>query len=145
MPPPVAELVGVRRCSRLVKTRTKRILWIAPLVASGILALAFIRHGTALSGYVASYSLYGHDSCDVLDFTGGAVTLRTCCGDESWGTYSRSDDGTWHWSLVRGTKKILWQDTFAVHPGLLSMTFTSEKDPSFSFTLRRRLFSKLPL
>lgn len=133
-----------------MKTRTKRILWLTPLIAAALLALAFVRHGTALSGYVASYSLYGHNSRDVLDFAGGTVTLRTCCGDESWGTYSRSSDGTWHWSLVRdttvrGTKKIMWQETFLVRVGWLSMTFTSERDPSFTFTLRRRLFSKLPL
>ena len=140
----VAELGVVRRSSRHVKTRTKRILWLTPLAIAAAYAVAFVSLRSEPSGYVASYSIIPHDSNDVLDFSHGIVTQRTCCGDESWGTYSRSPDGTWLWHIRHGSKNHATNDII-VRPGFFSMSFADTQDPAIRFTLRRRVFKQFPL
>ena len=124
-----------------MKTKTKRILWLTPLVIAAAYVMALVGLHSEPSGYVASYSIFPHDGNDVLDFSRGTVTLRTCCGDVPWGTYSRSPDGAWIWhdSPATKSKEIL------VQSDLFSVSFTDMRDPSNKFTLRRRVFTQLPL
>ena len=127
-----------------MRTKTKRVLLLTPLAIAAAYAAALVALRSEPSGYVASYSIYPHAGTDVFDFSRGNVTLRTCCGDEPWGTYSRSPDGAWVWHLRRGTKKPVTREIL-VQPGFLSMRFTDLQDPSKTFTLRRRLFTQIPL
>src|SRR5207302_7442682 len=85
---PSFRLIHVRRRSRRVKTRTKQILWLMPLAVAAAYAVALTGFRSEPSGYVASYSFLPHARTDVLDFSRGIVTLRTCCGDSPCGTYS---------------------------------------------------------
>jgi hypothetical protein len=126
-----------------VKTRTKHILWLTPLGVAGAYAACLVSLRAEPSGYVASYSVLPHSSTDVLDFSRGTVTLRTCCGDEPWGTYTRSREGAWIWHLRQGKKSVTKE--YLVHSNFLSMSFTDMQDPSSKFTLRRRVFTHFPL
>ena len=126
-----------------MKTRTKRILWFTPVAIAAAYAVAFVGLRSEPSGYVASYSIMPHDGNDVLDFSHGIVTQRTCCGDEAWGTYSRSSDGAWVWHVRHGTKNPVTKELF-VRADFASMSFTDTQDPSIRFTLRRRVFKQLP-
>lgn len=128
-----------------MKTSTKLILSVAPLVSVAACFLAFAGLRLEPSGYVASYSFFPHDPCDVLDFSRGTVTLRTCCGDSPQGTYSQRSDGAWVWHYKYTVKKQPVTEDFVVHPTPFAMTFVPVKDPSKSFTLRRRVFKQVPL
>ena len=127
-----------------MKTSKKRILLFTPLAVVAACAVALLSLRSEPSGYVASYSIYPHAGTDVLHFSRGTVTLRTCCGDEPWGTYSRSEDGAWVWHLRRGTKKPYSRDIL-VQSGFFSMQFTEIQNPSKKFKLRRRVFAQFPL
>jgi hypothetical protein len=127
-----------------VKTRTKRILWFAPIVIVAAYTVALIRFRSEPSGYVTAYSVIGHTPSDAFDFHDGTVTIRTCCGDLSAGTYTRSAGGAWLWQFRYGDYKVDHGDYF-VQSGLFSMRFTDAKTPSKEFTLRRRVSLSLPL
>ena len=102
------------------------MLWLAPLAVVAICAMLVVGLRSEPSGYVAAYSVFPHESCDVLDFSGGIVTLRTCCGDEPYGTYSRA---RWRMDLAfsPGLEKArherdsgslrIFLDEFCRHPG----------------------------
>jgi len=97
------------------------------------------------SGYVASYALFNHDPCDVLSFTEGKVMLRTCCGDEDWGTYFRSSEDVWIWRETRQVKnKEVTLQEHIIQPHAFSVTFIDSKDSSKSITLNRRIFLTIP-
>lgn len=126
-----------------MNTVAKRVLWFTLPFAAVFYALS-ARDYSVPSGYVASYSIFPHDPNDVLNFAHGTVTLQTCCGDEFWGTYSRSADGAWVWHLRRGSKKPITRE-IQINSEFSSMSFIDLQDPSKTFTLRRRLFKRLPL
>lgn len=124
-----------------MKTKTKRILWLTPLAIAVGYVLALVGLRSEPSGYVASYSIFPLDGNDVLDFSRGTVTLRTRWGDKPCGTYSRSPDGAWIWHFSYGTKL----KAMLVQSRPFSMSFTDTDDPSNRFTLRRRVFTQIPL
>lgn len=127
-----------------MKISTKRILWLTPLGIAAAYVVALVGLRSEPSGYVASYSVFPHATTDIFDFSHGTVTLRTCCGNSSWGTYSRSSDGAWIWHLRYGTRRRTTRE-IRVQSGFFSMTFTVIEDPSVKFTLRRRVFANYPL
>jgi hypothetical protein len=130
---------------RIMTPKTKKIAWltVAAVLIAGIVAVCWRLRAEPLGAF-HSYSIFPHDSCDLLTFSNGTVTLQTCCGDESWGTYRREGDGHWVWTWRHGTKKPT-TNTYIIQPGAFSITCTGTQSPSSSFTLRRRLFSKIPL
>ena len=95
-------------------------------------------------GHFASYSVLPHAITDVFTFSGGSVTWQTCCGNELIGNYQRGDDGTWVWRSEWGTKKRV-KHTFIVRPGVFRTEFIDKESPAKSFSLRRRLFTSIPL
>ena len=131
--------------TRPMRPRAKIIAWTAVAIAvtmtAGILAARF--HADP-AGRFHSYPVIPHSYCDVLAFSNGTVTLQTCCGDESWGTYQRAPDGHWVWTSVHGSKTLLKTNVYNIALGTFSATFTQKQTLS-SFTLRRRLFTKVPL
>ena len=125
--------------------KTKRLTWVAAaILLVGIVCFAFAQLRAAPTGRYHSYSIFPHDSCDVLTFSNGTVTLQTCCGDESWGSYQRAADGRWVWTWRHGGKKPT-TNTYIIEPGVFTISCTDTQSPSSSFTLRRRLFTKIPL
>ena len=130
--------------TRTVKPKIKRFAWLAlaAVFATGaVLAAGWLR--SSPSGHFHSYSIFHHDTCDVLTFSNGTVTLQTCCGDEAWGSYERAADGHWVWTFRHGGKKPT-TNYFVVQPGAFAITCTDTQSPSSSFTLRRRLSTKIP-
>jgi hypothetical protein len=91
-------------------------------------------------GSFHSYNIFPHATSDLLTFEGGKVTLRTCCGDETWGTYRKRTDGQWEWTWTMGRRPA---GRWIVQPGAFTMTFTDTQTAT-SFTLRRRMFEKIP-
>lgn len=91
------KVLGVAKC--IVKTRTKRILLLTPLLLIVAYAATCASFRSEPSGYVHAGTIINHSHSDILEFSGGTVTLRTCCGDESWGTYTRLPDGQWIWRI----------------------------------------------
>src|SRR5690349_1345717 len=63
----------------------------------------------------------GHASDDTVLFCGGSVTMKTCCGDMYFGSYSRAADGVWKWFYKHGEKDPLGPTVFSVKPGFLSV------------------------
>jgi hypothetical protein len=128
-----------------VKTRTNRFI---------LAGVAFVFVAAALplilgqpkepTGSYASYSIFPHDKSDTLTFSSGAVTWRTCCGDESWGTYQQCPNGQWFWTLRNGSKNPT-TNTFIVEATAFRLTCTDTQQPSSSFSLRRRFLAKFPL
>jgi hypothetical protein len=87
-----------------------------------------------------------HDLYDVLDFSNGFVTSRTCCGDQPKGTYSLSENGQWIWTnSIHHKDKDIVVDAYLMQPHAFSITFINTKDPSETYTLPRRFFIKFPL
>ena len=127
-----------------MKSKTKWFLWLTPLSIATTYTVAVVGLRSEPSGYVASYSIFDHSITDVLDFSGGTVTLRTCCGNESWGTYSRSSDGAWIWHRRHESPTLVSQE-LVVRPGFFSIHFAETQNPSSHFTLRRRAFTAFPL
>ncbi len=121
------------------------------IIACALLAAAVVgsaglilrRLQAAPTGRFHSYSVFPHDTCDLLVFSNGTVTLETCCGDEAWGRYGKGADGRWLWYWVHVGKKPT-TNIFLVQPGAFTATFTETQTLS-SFTLRRRAFKKIPL
>ena len=126
-----------------MKKRAWHLLWIVPLGAGLLYVLVLAGYRAEPGGYVASHSIYQHEKNDVLDFSHGKVTLRTCCGDMPWGTYAFVPSKGWVWNMHR--EKAPWTHAFLVDAGMFSMTFTDAEDPSYHFTLKRRVFRQLPL
>ena len=114
------------------------------LVAAGsVVAFLLISLGVALLrspiGYFDSTAIIGHHSDDdVLSFSDGTVTWKTCCGDKRIGTYSRSRDGTWIWEDVWGTKNPK-TNVIILHPGLFSLTCIDTNSPERVWELTRRI------
>ena len=100
---------------------------------------------TKVDGIFHSYDIFKHDPCDVLNFSGGTVTLQTCCGDELWGTYEKSDDGRMRWTFRRGATVTSFDQVFVVQVNALSITCTPVDPLRKAFDLRRRLFRNFPL
>ena len=119
--------------------RKKSLAAAAFVVGLVLLSLALVLHRTPL-GYFDSTTIMGHHADDdVLSFSGGAVTWKTCCGDSAVGTYSRSPDGTWLWQVVWG-KKNLKTNVCILRPGVFSLKCTDTDRPERVWTLKRRLF-----
>jgi len=89
-------------------------------------------------------TIINHSHSDIFDFSHGTVTLRTCCGDESWGSYTRLPDGQWIWhvQIYQTAPPVM---DFIVRPGPFSMSITDAADPSKHYVLRRRVFKQCPL
>jgi hypothetical protein len=126
----------------------KRIFTITTVaLILSVLAIVSIRilQRNEPSGYVSSYSIYSHDPYDVLDFSNGFVTMRTCCGDETHGSYTRSSAGQWIWTnSIRPKDKEVVLDTYVMEPHAFSITFVNSTNSAQIFTLPRRFFVKLP-
>ena len=93
-------------------------------------------------GSFHSYSVVAHSPRDLLTFEKGSVQWHTCCGDQDWGTYQKDPDGRWIWTCTAGNNRVpptIW----IVEPGVFGMTF-SDTQTGTAFTLRRRLFEKIP-
>jgi len=125
-----------------VRTKTKRILWLTPLIIAAGYFGAVIGFRSEPSGCVASYDFFPHSSNDVLIFSHGTVTLHTCCGDESFGTYARSADGKWIWHYTREAQPRSADIRIRAH--FFSISLERPDDPSVTLSLRRRVFADLP-
>lgn len=104
-------------------------------------------------GMYSSYDFYPHDTADVLDFSGGVVMSRTCCGDSNWGSYDQNDNGVWVWRysgpiVIEGTT-ILHPDPdpiyFILHRNRFSLTIERQDEPVTPLKMRRRLFQRIRL
>lgn len=116
----------------------------SPLVLVFVYGLCLVSFRAEPTGLVASYSVYAHAMNDTLKFADGKVTLQTCCGDESWGTYVQGADGAWIWHMTPPSKGRVAGD-IRLQPGWFAMRFTGVTDPTVDFTLRRRVFRRVPL
>ena len=114
-----------------------------PLIIATGYFVAAIGMRSEPTGYVASYDFFPHSSNDVLIFSRGTVTLHTCCGDESFGTYSRSPDGRWIWHYTRESQPRAVDIRVRSH--LFSISLELPDNPSVTLSLRRRVFADLPL
>ncbi len=144
-----------RRSIRRTAVRTLLGLLILGVLVTGIYFLGLVLQGEAgdPTGKYASFDLYPHSKGDVIEFKDGIATLRTCCGDSDFGTYSREEGGRWIW---------VWQETLSFEdgkrktdpvrirltPGRFSLRIDVEDpaqlDPDSvrSMKLRRRLFEE---
>jgi|GEM_PF-2661554 len=111
------------------------------LVLCGLAAWWGIHLRERPEGAFYSYSMLPHATKDVLEFSGGVVTWRTCCFDEDRGTYERSQSGDWIWNYRPGADKPVTMHLI-LNPGALYLTAFDSAHPSTKFTLRRRLSEK---
>jgi hypothetical protein len=122
----------------------KAVAWVASVVVVAVGASFVVsRLRSEPAGQLLAYPITGHDSGDVVVFSKGVVTLQTCCGNESWGTYATTSDGRWLWIWVAGTTKPR-TNMFFIEPGVFITTFTEAQNVS-SFSLRRRVLPKVRL
>lgn len=103
-------------------------------------------------GMFSSYEFFGHAENDVLIFENGSVTLSTCCGDDDYGTYEKSKEGTWVWTyqltmttISNPTPRKTPPQFFVLRPAPRSLTIVRVDDPSKNLTMGRRLFKKVKL
>ena len=82
----------------------------------------------------------GHDSEDTVLFSGGSVTMKSCCGDMAFGIYSRASNGSWKWHYKHGEKDPLAPMDFLVRPGILSVKIISTNSDG-PYVLKRKLRS----
>ena len=127
-----------------MKARIKRILILGAAVIVGAYAIALASFRSGPAGYFHSFPQFPHDRADVLDFSDGVVTLRTCCGDGSLGSFSQNAEGTWIWHC-QATDRPQGAIDYVIHPGVFSMRFINTKDAADTYTLRRRVFRNWPL
>ena len=119
------------------------MLWGAlAIVLSGAVTTTVLRMRAAPAGSFHSFGIFPHDNLDLLTFEAGQVTLRTCCGNSDWGLYRQEPDGRWLWTWPSRNNPAT-TSTWIVEPGALFMTF-SDPQTATSFTMRRRLFEKIP-
>ena len=114
---------------------------IALVIAIPVVATARRLRGEPMGSF-HSYSIVAHSPRDLLTFENGSVQWHTCCGDQDWGTYRKDPDGRWIWTCTAGNKRVK-PTVWIVEPGVFGMTF-SDTQTAPSFTLRRRLFEKIP-
>ena len=112
------------------------------VILAGAVTATVLRLRAEPSGSFHSYSIFPHDKLDRLSFEAGKVTLQTCCGDAGWGSYRRTRNGQWLWTWTTGSNPAI-KSNWIVEPGVLAMTFTDPKTAT-SFTLRRRVFDRIP-
>jgi hypothetical protein len=123
----------------MMPLRKKRLSAAALVLGPALLVLVVVLQRTPL-GYFDSTTIMGHHAeDDVLSFSDGAVTWKTCCGDSATGTYSRSPDGTWLWQEIWG-KKSPKTNVCILRPGVFSLTCIDAARPERVWTLKRRLF-----
>ena len=99
-------------------------------------------------GMYSSYEFFPHDKADVVEFKGGVVTNRTCCGDSNWGSYDKNSEGVWIWKysgpvLVKGTTSLHPDPEplyFILHRNRFSLTIEREDGSSAPLQMGRRLF-----
>jgi hypothetical protein len=102
--------------------------------------LAVIGFRAEPSGYVEGYSIIRHETNDALEFAGGKVTAKTCCGDFPMGTYERMADGRWIWHSQL-TPKAKTGDVL-VESHLFWLTFSGCTTlPHWNRSVRRRLLT----
>lgn len=139
-----------RSAQKPMRLQFNHLLWQVPLAIVLGYGLLLSSPSREPLGLVDAFALSAHEGRDVLDFNNGHVLLRTCCGDESWGTYS-NDDGKWIWHyrvLIRfknGESKVVFSDEIEIRPHVFTMEFTRSADPHMNRTLRRRLFQRVRL
>lgn len=135
-----------------MKLPIKRIISLGIL---GLLAVALgyfvllIGNPNDLEGKFSSYELFPHNRRDVLEFEGGLVTLKTCCGNIYYGDYMRKDDA-WIWEYQevfsrRNPPQFRFKEPLRieVEPSLFSITIRFEDGQTLK--LPRRVFTKIRL
>lgn len=112
-------------------------------------------------GCFASWGIYPHSMDDLIEFKQGNVRHLTCCGDSSWGSYSRRSDGVWIWQVTEthryrltpdGTEHPFWEappgsvdrvrtatHEVKVHPAPFTVELHCETNSNYNRVLRRRL------
>jgi hypothetical protein len=136
----------------------KLAIWTATILVllgvAGVVGYQMILSGdpTDPEGMYSSYEFFAHDEGDVLEFQNGTVTLRTCCGNDDYGTYRKEKDGTWIWTkqltmttISDRTPRKTAPLYFILHPAARSLTIERTDDPSLTLTMGRRLFKKYKL
>lgn len=122
-----------------------RALFAAPF----IYCLLLIGKPNDIEGMYSSYKFFAHDICDVLEFRGGLVTSRTCCGDSYHGVYrcDSDDDLVWYYQMIFSTNppRFWYKEPIKmpVHRHLLYLSV--ELADGKTLILRRRLFKNVPL
>ena len=126
-------------------------------IALGLLAgvcylLAIIALTDNPRGKYASYEMVPHAWTDVLRFQDGKVTRETCCGDETYGTYTQDASGRWIWTHQyqrRPADRTKWHLTpprrFTLYRSLFSLRIEALDPPAFRLDMRARLFNDFPL
>ena len=105
-----------------------------------VYVLAVIRFASEPSGYVEAYSIIHHEQNDALEFAGGKVTAKTCCGDFPMGTYERMPDGRWIWHSQLSARARTGDVLVESH--LFWLTFSGSTEmPHWNRSVRRRLLT----
>jgi hypothetical protein len=101
-------------------------------------------------GMYASFEFFGHAQADVMEFKSGKVMLRTCCGNESFGSYHQENDDRWIWIFqreLRPADRSKWRLSdpirFVVIPERFAITIEAEDKSSPPLRMPRRVFEKI--
>ena len=137
--------------TRMTPNKTIFFRWLlrALLAAPVIYCLLLIGNPNDVDGMYSSYKFSAHHICDVLEFRGGLVILRTCCGDSYYGEYWCGSDGNfvWYYQMIfsKNPPRLWYKEPIKipVHRHLLYLSV--EFDDGKTLILRRRLFKKVPL
>lgn len=124
----------------------------------GLLSLTFAIYGVLVlsfsdnpAGRFHGYEFYGHHGADLLHFEKGKVTLKTCCGSEDFGTYSRDATGRWIWnheiwmsSRVHPTPRLVKSQRFILRRTFFGLTINSIDPPVMILSMRNRASERFP-
>ena len=101
-------------------------------------------------GMYASFEFFGHAQADIVEFENGEVMLRTCCGNESFGSFHQENDGRWIWIYqreLRPADRSRWGLSnpirFVVIPERFAITIEAEDKSSPPLRMPRRVFEKI--
>lgn len=104
------------------------------------------------SGMYSSFEFFGHAEADVLEFENGRVMLRTCCGNEPFGSYHQEAGGSWIWVYQQESRpadRSKWRLSdpvrFIVTPERFAITIEAEDKTSPPLRMPRRVFEKIKL
>lgn len=118
-----------------MKPFIRKVIWTSVLVTALVAATGGGYLRSRPVGLFQAKPIVGyHDARDVLRFSGGLVTLETCCGDSPLGAYHQTN-GSWVWDY--GAAR------YTVSPGVTCLTCRDIADSNSVFTLDRR-FSAPP-
>jgi len=104
------------------------------------------------SGMYSSFEFFGHAHADVIEFENGKVMWRSCCGDESYGSYHQEPDGRWIWIYqkeLQPADQSEWRLSdpirFVIAPERFAITIEAEDKSIRPLRMPRRVFEKIPL